>query len=170
MVPRHHATSAIKGENKGAQTAAWQRQKLEPGRKERSAEEPSGFAAVGDPEDDQFADYNFTNDIQNKVECFLSLTKMFENFRQYFDFEKVDSKEVYKLYRNMPLTDPDLEAWNASLCCIYMPRGLVWLWDTEHFHPFPLQRGVRNRINQETRVYCNCLVRFFNIDLHGFYR
>ena len=34
---------------------------------------------------------------------------------------------------NLPLTDPDLEALNALLCCTYMPRGQVWLWDTEHF-------------------------------------
>ena len=98
--------------------------------------------------------------MQHNIECLVILKSTVDNFWQYFDFEQVNSKEVYKLYCNMPLTDPNLEALNASLSCTYMPGDKLRLLDTEHFHPFPLQRGVRNMTSQETKVYCNCLGAF----------
>ena len=94
------------------------------------------------------------------IENFLSLNKTGDNFQEYFDFEQANSIGIYKLYRNLPLADPDLEALNASLSCTYMPGDKLRLLDTEHFHPFPLQRGVRNMTSQETKVYCNCLGAF----------
>ena len=93
-----------------------------------------------------------------------------EKIKPYFDFDQANTIEVYRLYRNKALNDPDLEALNAALCCIYMPRGKVWLWDTEPFRPYPLHRNAQSMVAQETNVYCNCLVRFVHIEIrrrHG---